>query len=211
MSSNILKTGLNYVKSITGENACANTFYGCTNLIDAGLDRLEIIGSNDHTTACAYMFYGNTSLEKADFKMLNSVGGNLACRYMFANCTKLKELIFQSYINNSSTSSNIFNNMLSGVTGCVVHFPVMSSNMSNWSDVIAGFGGTNTTVLFDIIRTCVVGGNNYVRSPLDSIGNVIAFKYNDTIGYSNGEPSANGYLYSDQECTVRLGQITTVS
>lgn len=207
--SNVIKTGLNYLQAITGAYACQMAFYNCTSLIDIGLDRLVTIGSG--TASCASMFYGNTSLEKADFKMLSSISGNLACQYMFQSCTKLKEIIYQSYINNSSTSSNIFSNMLSGVTGCTVHFPIASSNMSSWSDVIAGFGGTNTTVLFDIVRTCTVGGNNYIRSPLDSIGDVIAFKYNDTIGYSNGEPHTSGYLYSDQECTVRLGQITTVS
>lgn len=212
--SNIVKTGLNYVEQITGEDACNSTFYNCTSLIDAGLERLVTIGASDHTTACQYMFYGDIALEKVDFKMLSSVGGNLACRYMFAGCTNLKELIYQSYINNSSTSSNIFNNMLQGVTGCTVHFPLASSNMSSWSDVIAGFGGTNTTILFDIIRICTIGDNSYVRSPLDSVGDAIAFKLNTdpyTIGYSIGEPNSGGYLYTTPECTTPLGLITLVS
>lgn len=47
-----------------------------------------------------------------------------------------------------------FHNMLQGVTGCTVHFPSnMQSIMENMGSVTAGFGGTNTTVLFDLPAT----------------------------------------------------------
>jgi hypothetical protein len=44
--------------------------------------------------------------------------------------------------------------MLQGVTGCTVHFPSnLQSVIGSWSDVTARFGGTNTTVLFDLTAT----------------------------------------------------------
>ena len=44
--------------------------------------------------------------------------------------------------------------MLSGVTGCTVHFPSnLESVIGSWSDVTDGFDGTNTTVLFDLPAT----------------------------------------------------------
>ena len=44
--------------------------------------------------------------------------------------------------------------MLRGVTGCTVHFPSnLEAVIGSWSDVTNGFGGTNTTVLFDLPAT----------------------------------------------------------
>ena len=44
--------------------------------------------------------------------------------------------------------------MLQSVTGCIVHFSSnLQSVIGSWADVTAGFGGTNTTVLFDLTAT----------------------------------------------------------
>jgi hypothetical protein len=59
----------------------------------------------------------------------------------------LKTTSFGSY-------TNQFADMLSGVTGCTVHFPSnLQAVIGSWSDVTSGFGGTNTTVLFDLPAT----------------------------------------------------------
>lgn len=92
----------------------------------------------------------------------------------FRNCYNLKELeltsltnaltghtfintFANSYITNLSFPSICasedasFANMLKNVTGCTVHFPASSeATMENYPSVLAGFGGTNTTVLFDL-------------------------------------------------------------
>ena len=53
-----------------------------------------------------------------------------------------------------STSTISMNNMLEDVTGCTVHFPSnLQSVIGQSEDVLAGFGGTNTTVLFDLPAT----------------------------------------------------------
>jgi hypothetical protein len=53
-----------------------------------------------------------------------------------------------------STSTISMSNMLEGVTDCTVHFPSnLQSVIGQSADVLAGFGGTNTTVLFDLPAT----------------------------------------------------------
>ena len=47
-----------------------------------------------------------------------------------------------------------FSGMLYNVTGCTVHFPSnFQGIIGSWSQVLDGFGGTNTTVLFDLSAT----------------------------------------------------------
>ena len=53
-----------------------------------------------------------------------------------------------------STSTISMSNMLEGVTDCTVHFPSsLQSVIGQSADVLAGFGGTDTTVLFDLPAT----------------------------------------------------------
>lgn len=99
-------------------------FYNCLNLTSAGLDNV-------------------TSIDR---------GG---LQYAFQYCIGLTSLSFPALNSNSFGGyTNQFNNMLRGVTGCTVHFPSnLESVIGSWSDVTNGFGGTNTTVLFDLPAT----------------------------------------------------------
>ena len=62
---------------------------------------------------------------------------------------------------NSNTFGNLttyLDNIVSEAVGCTVHFPSnMQSIIGNWSSVQNGFGGTNTTVLFDLPATSQEG------------------------------------------------------
>ena len=41
--------------------------------------------------------------------------------------------------------------MLYGVNGCTVHFPAnVKTTIQSWGDVVNGFNGTNTTILYDL-------------------------------------------------------------
>ena len=52
------------------------------------------------------------------------------------------------------SATNQFDYMLKNVTGCTVHFPSnLQSVIGSWTSVTSGFGGTNTTVLFDLPAT----------------------------------------------------------
>ena len=115
------------------------------------LSKLKII---DATAGMALAFNYNTKLENADVSGLESMPASGATKSIFAY-TKLSTLSFNSLKSTAFGSyTNQFNKMLQGVTGCTVHFPSnLQSVIGSWSDVTAGFGGTNTTVLFDLTAT----------------------------------------------------------
>ena len=100
-----------------------------------------------------YAFMGN-KITSVDLSSLTTVG-YYGLRYAFANNTALTDIYFRVLKSDSFGSyTNQFTSMLSGVTGCTVHFPSnLESVIGSWSDVTTGFGGTNTVVLFDLPAT----------------------------------------------------------
>lgn len=165
--------------TISGSSACINMFYGCTGLMNVSLPSLiEISGSN----ACQNMFRNCTNLTSFSLYNLTTISGTYATRSMFGNCYSLTTASFPSldYIPaancltemfngcNSLTdvsfpalkstsfgsATNQFQNMLSGCSNVTVHFPSsLFAVIGSWSDVAAGFGGTSTTVLYDLPAT----------------------------------------------------------
>lgn len=104
-------------------------FNGCSYLTEVDVSSIDYLPSR--------AFYGTTA-----------VGG------AFSN-TAVQTLSFNSLNSNSFGSyTDQFNNMLRYQTNCTVHFPSnLQSVIGNWSSVTSGFGGTNTTVLFDLPAT----------------------------------------------------------
>lgn len=126
-STGLISVDLSSVLTISGTNALNLAFNSCTNLISVDLSALRSISGS---SALGGAFFGCTGLDNKSisFPALTSTG-------------------FGSY-------TNQFTLMLSGVTGCTVHFPSnLQSVIGNWSSVTAGFSGTNTTVLFDLPAT----------------------------------------------------------
>lgn len=73
----------------------------------------------------------------------------MAC--MFGGCTSLKEVRFPALTANSfGSSTNQLSNMLTGVTDCTLHFPAAAQAKIERMSSYPNFGGTNTTVLFDL-------------------------------------------------------------
>lgn len=125
----------------------------CSNLESVSFPLLESI--NSANTCFQTAFYECKKLTNVDFSSLNLMKGSFTFSSAFARCTSLTTLSFPSLNSQSfGTVTNHFNNMLSGVTGCTVHFPSnLQSVIGSWSDVQNGFGGTNTVVLFDLSTT----------------------------------------------------------
>ncbi len=142
-------SSLTTMNGTIGYGVCNGMFEWCNNITEVDLSNLEeILGSDANN-----MFSNCRSLSSVDLSSLRTVysmGG------AFSQCLSLTSLSFPSL-----TSTGLihpyhqeFTNMLSDVTGCTVHFPSnLQSTMSSWSDVINGFGGTNTIVLFDLPAT----------------------------------------------------------
>lgn len=134
-------------------SAFQNAFSSCTKLTSINFEKLQTI-SNSYD-AMSYAFSGCTQLTNVTFDSLRSINASSIFQSAFQNCTSLTTLSFPKLTSNSFGSyTNQFNRMLSGVTGCTVHFPSnLQSVIGSWSDVTNGFGGTNTTVLFDLPAT----------------------------------------------------------
>lgn len=143
---------LSSLTTISGRLTCQYMFAGCELLTSIDLSSLTTISGS---TGCSCMFQNCIRLASIDLSSLTTISGNNACESMFQNCRQLTTLSFPSLTSTGFGSyTNQFNNMLDGVTGCTVHFPSnLQSVIGSWSDVTAGFGGTNTTVLFDLPAT----------------------------------------------------------
>lgn len=102
-----------------------------------------------------YAFYGCTGITGSVYLSSVTSIGNYGLFCAFYRCTGLTDLYFNSLTSTSFGSyTNQFDSMLGGVTGCTVHFPSnLQSVIGSWSSVTNGFGGTNTTILFDLTAT----------------------------------------------------------
>lgn len=136
--------------SITGSYAlqylCGS--YGNASLTEADFPVLTTI-SNER--GMAYAFYSCNHLATVDFSSLSTLTGQRVFNYSFAYCYALKNISFPAITATSFGSyTNQFQNMLSGVTGCTLHFKPAAQTAVQGLSGYPNFGGTNTTVLFDL-------------------------------------------------------------
>jgi len=94
-------------------------------------------------------------LTSVTFTSLSSIGGTAPMRNMFARRDGLH--IYFPALNSNSFAGQLttyFDNLVNNAVGCTVHFPSnMQSVIGSWSGVQSGFGGINTTVLWDLPAT----------------------------------------------------------
>ena len=120
-----------------GAYALAGCFVGCSNLTgNISFDSLTTLSA----PACLTMAFMGTSVNSISFPALEYVDPDMP-----------SDIDPEMWDENGN---DIFNGMLSGVTGCTVHFPSNLENRINqFYDYANGFGGTNTTILFDLDPT----------------------------------------------------------
>ena len=167
---------LSSLTTVSASSAMSYVFHGCTGLTSVDLSSLTTVNSN---SAMQYAFQNCTGLTSVDLSSLTTLSGSFvmlgvfyncsgltsisfpnlatvsgidAMQLAFCGCTSLTTLSFPALTSTSFGSyTNQFDSMLSGVTGCTVHFPSnLQSVIGSWTSVTNGFGGTNTTVLFDL-------------------------------------------------------------
>lgn len=154
-ASGITSADLSSLTTISGNSACQAMFSGCTSLTSIDISSLETISG---ISGCDQMFAGCLNLPSITFSSLKIISGSGACGQMMFNC-KNKVLNFPALTSTSfPNNNNQFNNMLFAAQNTTVHFP---SNLdpNNGSTVISSlqgypnFGGTNTTLVFDLPAT----------------------------------------------------------
>lgn len=141
---------------------CFNNCRSNPNLISIDFSSLESCGEY-----CFLIGFDNSpSLTTASFPKLSSMG-QYAMRGAFQSNISLESLWFNALTSESFGGyTNQFNDMLYGCNGVTVHFPAdIEDTIDGWADVIDGFGGTNTTILYDInpcyVVLNVVGTSDY--------------------------------------------------
>lgn len=137
----------------SSQSPMGNCFGSCTKLASIDFPKLEKVG----WSGFSYAFAGCPALTSVTFPKLNTIFMS-GFQRAFQTCAHLTSISFPSLTSTfnlwGSSYTNCFDNMLNTVTGCTVHFPSnLQSVIGSWSDVTNGFGGTNTTVLFDLPAT----------------------------------------------------------
>lgn len=131
-----------------GTYAFTYAFYGCNSLVSVDLSSLTTV-SGSYVFSSA--FENCSRLTSVDLSSLATVSGANAFYTAFRNCTSLTSLSFPA-LTASSFGSNTtqFYNMLQNCAGVTVHFPAAIQAIIGTMSTYPNFGGTNTTVLFDL-------------------------------------------------------------
>ena len=140
---------LSSLTTVSGYGALRYIFYICPRLASVDLSSLAVVkGGNVFDTA----FASCGSLTSMNFSSLATIDGGYCFQNAFQGSQSLTSVSFPALTANSfGTNTSQFNGMLSGCSNVTVHFPAaIQSTIGSWSSVTSGFGGTNTTVLFDL-------------------------------------------------------------
>lgn len=123
------------------------------NIIFTGVKGIAAYDANN--SVLVRKFHNLTTITSASFPDLDNLTTKGALGNCFSGCTSLTSVSFPALKTTSfgSTNKDQLNNLVSGVIGCAIHFP---SNLSSKVSSLTGypnFGGTNTSVLFDLPAT----------------------------------------------------------
>lgn len=130
---------------IVGDNTFHSTFAGCSNMANIDLSKVSEVGTSGFQNC-----FNGTKIEYITFNSLQTIGAH-GFEEAFKNCSRISIISFPSL---TTVDSSAFHNMLAGCIVVEVHFPSnLQSTMSSWSDVIAGFGGTSVSIVFDLPAT----------------------------------------------------------
>lgn len=212
-----IKKGANSKVKASGYQMCG----GCQNMTSFYMPALEQIGPGYSSSngCCGSMFSGCTSLIFGSFPSLKNIESGCGT-YMFLSDTSLQSLWFYAL---QTLGSSALDSMLSGCTNVTVHFPIaLQSTYSSDTRFTGGFGGTNTTVLFDLVQTLTgADTNTYTRQEKDSTATATAWNDgNDVLFYTSGvsdntngvnEPAVNDTIYSDAACTTAVTTISAIA
>lgn len=208
--------------------------YGCSWMFGysdlSGIIDLGAMTTLDGNYCCNGMFSFCSGVTGAILSSLSLLNGHGVCSAMFQGTSvttlsfpALKSTSFGSWIGSSYYYyTDQFSLMLRDVTGCTVHFPSnLQVLLSGWTDVQNGFGGTNTTVLFDLPATePTLNGSlltHYQRNAFGDTQSALAWnetsKGSSTYYYTSGTsmPSVGASIYSNAACTTQVDTIASIS
>ena len=135
-----------------------SAFYECGNLSIVDFPLLETIrGGCTFKRAFESVHSGGSGYHEfteISFPNLKYIIGYKCFLEAFKDCIELRDIYFnkvEKLYSDYSPSMNNFKNMLSGCTDVTIHFPAnLNPSKVSVLDTYPDFGGTNTTILFDL-------------------------------------------------------------
>lgn len=213
------------LKTISGgknreDGSCSTMCKNATLLASVDIRGLETIGYGyNNTYGCCKQMFSGTALQTLKFQSLKTVrGGGFVSG--LSSCSALQSVWFYAL---QTLESGALGTMLSGDTDVTVHFPIaLQASYASDTRFTSGFGGTNTTVLFDLV-TSLTGADTvtYTRQEKDSTTTATAWNDgNDVLFYTSGvsdntngvnEPVVGDTIYSDSACTTAVTTISAIA
>ena len=150
---------LSSLQTVSGSAAMAYAFTDNPGITSLDLSGLTSLPSNGVTMTAAFsMSLPQASplpLSTVSFTSLSTINGTAPLRNIFSKRNGLQNVYFPALNSNSfGNLTTYLDNIIKDVDGCTVHFPSnMQAIIGNWNSVQNGFGGTNTTVLWDLPAT----------------------------------------------------------
>lgn len=134
-----------------------NTFGNCPNISSIDLSSLASLSAGVSMNGTFSLSTNPTTtlpLTSVTFTSLATVSGTAPMRNIFQRRDGL-EIFFPAFNSNTfGVMTTYLDNIVASAVGCTVHFPSnMQAVIGSWSSVQNGFGGTNTTVLWDLPAT----------------------------------------------------------
>lgn len=143
-NSNIQSVSFPDLIKIHTPSACESAFKNAS-ITDIVWNKLDELSGTDALNEAFY----NTQLTSVVISA-TKITGRRVLQGCFAKCNKLTTVIFTS-LEDVGDETSQFDNMLQGVNGCTVSFPAnMRSTLEGWTSIQNGFGGTNTTILYNM-------------------------------------------------------------
>lgn len=147
---------LSSLQTVSG-TVLTSTFANCPNISSIDLSSLTTLSTGVSMNGTFGLSNNPTSplpLTSVTFTSLATVNGTAPMRNIFQRRDGLT-INFPAFNSNTfGVQTTYLDNIVAGAVGCTVHFPSnMQAIIGNWNSVQNGFGGTNTTVLWDLPAT----------------------------------------------------------
>lgn len=148
---------LSSLETVSGSSGCSGMFNSQSNLPATfnSLPKLKTVSSSSAMSSFLQVTTNRSNnITSFSFPMLDNITGNSAMTYFFRNRTSLQHVYFNAIKTTSfGSNTNQFQNLITGITGCTIHFP---SNMEETISGLTGypnFGGTSTVLAYDLPAT----------------------------------------------------------
>lgn len=142
------------LKTVKKDSVLKSALYLCTKLTSLTFESLEFLGEPTDYGIMDSLCIGCNSLQTVSFPALKYVYSDCALQFAFRACPSLTDIYFNSIQTNSfGEVTSQFSGFLWQSSNVTLHFPSNVSAAVSALEEYPDFGGTNTTILYDLPAT----------------------------------------------------------